>query len=346
MSTHKIKHLVLSGGGLLGISYIGLIKYFEEQNTLSNIESITGCSAGAIFGSLLSIGYTYKELNVIVKSMIFKDYLKINVDSLLNFVNTKGFESGRNLNLFIKKSIKEKTGDENITFSQIQEKYNIKLQIGVTNLTKSKFELFNIDTTPDISIINAISASIAIPFIFEPIIIGDDIYCDGGLLDNLPIENIIENTVLQKNCDKIQDKIQDKINDIEENKEISTGDLEKLNINKNDEDSVDTKENSFTTIGFYLINKIPKINKDNYQIISISQYINVITHTLSENFIYTKTKIENNNKKYKIIKIEIPCDIMTFIKLNATHDDIDNIIDIAYNITKNELNLVLPKTYI
>ena len=84
MSTHKIKHLVLSGGGLLGISYIGLFKYFEEHKTLSNIKSITGCSAGAIFGSLLSIGYTYKELDIIVKSMIFKDYLKIRNGSLCN----------------------------------------------------------------------------------------------------------------------------------------------------------------------------------------------------------------------------------------------------------------------
>ena len=77
MNQQKIKHLVLSGGGLLGISYIGLFKYFEEHNTLSEIKTITGCSAGAIFGSLLSIGYTYKELDTIVKSMVFKEYLKI-----------------------------------------------------------------------------------------------------------------------------------------------------------------------------------------------------------------------------------------------------------------------------
>ena len=192
MSKQKIKHLVLSGGGLLGISYIGLFKYFEENNTLTNIKSITGCSAGAIFGTLLAIGFNNKELITIVKSMVFKDYLKINVDSLLNFVNTKGLESGKNLHNFIKNSIKDKTGDENITFFQIQEKYNIKLQIGVTNLTKSAFELFNVDNTPDLPIIKAISASIAIPFIFEPIIIGDDIYCDGGLLETLPIENVIE----------------------------------------------------------------------------------------------------------------------------------------------------------
>ena len=70
----------------------------------------------------------------------------------------------------------------------------------------------------------------------------------------------------------------------------------------------------------------------------MSQYINLMTHTLSKNIIHKKIKDDKSNK-YKIIIIEIPCDIMTFIKLNATHDDIDNIIDIAYNITKNDLKL-------
>ena len=63
-----------------------------------------------------------------------------------------------------------------------------------------------------------------------------------------------------------------------------------------------------------------------------------MTHTLSKNIVKKKIQ-DDKTHKYKIITIEIPCDIMTFIKLNATHDDINNIIDIAYNITKNELKL-------
>ena len=309
MTSINIKHLVLSGGGLLGISYIGLFKYFEEKDYIKNIQSITGCSAGAIFGSLLAIGYTYNELNNIVKSMIFKDYLKINVDSILNFTNTKGFESGTNLNLFIRNCIKNKTGNENITFSQIQEKYNIKLQIGVTNLTKNKFELLNNITSPELPIHTAISASIAIPFIFEPIVINNDIYCDGGVLDNLPIDTVIN-----------------MYNIIDTNEENDTND-------KN-------KENELSIIGFYLINKAEIINKDNYKSIGISQYFSLLTRTLSQCIIdKKKEKTDINKNKYKIITISIPCDIMTFIKLDATHDDINNIIDIAYNISSDELKL-------
>ena len=332
MSTVNIEHLVLSGGGLLGISYIGLFKYFEETKIVSNIKSITGCSAGAIFGSLLAIGYNSQQLDTIVKSMIFKEYLTINVDSILNFTTTKGFETGKKLNLFIKKYIKEKTGDENITFLQIQEKYNIKLQIGVTNLTKYKFELFNVDTTPDIPIEKAISASIAIPFVFEPIIIGDDIFCDGGLLDNLPIENVIDMDILLH-----KDK-QEK-NKQETNKQETNKDTKDTKDENHTTENLSNTNNELKIIGVYLISKIPIINKDNYKAIGISQYINLITHTLSKNIISKKQNYENINKnKYKIISIEIPCDIMSFIKINATHKDIDNIINIAYTITKNDLN--------
>ena len=308
MTSINIKHLVLSGGGLLGISYIGLFKYFEEKEYIKNIQSITGCSAGAIFGSLLAIGYTYNELNSLVKSMIFKEYLTINVDSILNFTNTKGFESGTNLNLFIRKCIKNKTGNENITFSQIQEKYNIKLQIGVTNLTKNKFELLNNTTSPELPIHKAISASVAIPFIFEPIVINNDIYCDGGVLDNLPIDTVI-------NMYNIIDTNEDK-------------------------EEKDKEENELSIIGFYLINKSEIINKDNYKSIGISQYFSLLARTLSQCIIdKKKEKTDINKNKYKIITISIPCDIMTFIKLDATHDDINNIINIAYNISSDELKL-------
>ena len=92
MQVTDIKHLVLSGGGLLGISYIGLAKFLEESLSnpiIKNFKSITGCSAGAIFGSLIAIGYTSTELQNIIKEMNFKEYININAESLINFMKLK-----------------------------------------------------------------------------------------------------------------------------------------------------------------------------------------------------------------------------------------------------------------
>ena len=325
-----IKHLVLSGGGFLGISYIGLIKYMEDNlpnPIIKNFKSITGCSAGAMFGTLLAIGCTSVELDIIIKNMNFKEYLNINAESIINFMRLKGLESGTNLMNLIKKSIKDKTGDENITFSQIREKFNINLQIGVTNLTKSKFELMNFRTAPDTPIHIAIRASIALPFIFEPAVIGDDLYCDGGLLDNLPIENIIQQL---------------------EHDNTTTPDTTTPDTTTPDTTTPDTKPDktidASSILAIYLQTQFNVINKDNYQSTSVSNYLSSLIQALSNELINKKLlNININNEKYnekhkqhKLIIYKIPCDVMTFVKINASHEDIDNIIDIAYNTTKYE----------
>ena len=340
MKVTDIKHLVLSGGGMLGISYIGLIKYLEEKSTLpiiDNLVSITGCSAGSIFGTLIALGYTSTELITIVKSIIFKDFLTINAESIINFMKLKGLESGKNLITFIKKCIKDKTGNENITFLEMKKKFNIELQIGVTNLTKSRFELMNSVNTPTIPIFKAINASIAIPFVFEPIVIDDDVYCDGGIINNLPIESIF---AYKTNIDIKDENTEAKS---KENTDAKSKENTKATTEENTENK--TNENSKSDIlesvlGIYLINEIDTITKDNYQSINFTNYMSSFLHTMSAEFINKKIQLNNinninniNNEKYKIIIFKIPCDIMTFLKIKSSHKDIDNIIEIAYDST-------------
>jgi predicted acylesterase/phospholipase RssA len=320
----ELKHLVLSGGGLLGISYIGLFRYLEEHNAVSQIKTISGCSAGAMFSSFLAVGYKSDELENIVKKINFKEYLNINADSIINFITLKGLDPCKNLMSFIKKCIKDKTGDENITFSQIQEKYNINLKIGVTNLTTSRFELLGTNNMPNLPIHQAINASIAIPFIFEPVIINNDVYCDGALVDSLPIEYIVdfENKILIDNM-----------------KNTNTGYAKDTNTGYAKDTNTRDANNMtiFNTMGIYLTNCFNKITAENYKTLSLSHYLNIVGHSLKNETIY-RIKHNENNKHYKIIVVEIPCDIMTFIKIDATHEDIDNIINIAYSTIKNDLD--------
>ena len=331
----NIKNLVLSGGGLLGISYISLFKYLEENNAIKQIKTVTGCSAGAIFGSLFAIGYTSKEMEQIIKGMNFKEYLNITAESIINFMRLKGLESGKNLINLIKKCIKDKTDNEDITFCQIQERFNIKLSIGVTNLTTSRFELLGCHNMPNLPIYQAINASIAIPFIFEPVVINNDVCCDGGLLDNLPIEEIIT----------LEDNINKQIEQLTQLTQLEQSDENTIpKDNRNTEDTKNTEVTIIETLGIYLMNKFNILSQDNYQLLPLSYYFNAIIQALSNGYISKKKNKENKetNTKYKVIVFEIPCDIMTFIKINASIDDIDNIINIAYTITKN--NLDTPKT--
>jgi predicted acylesterase/phospholipase RssA len=50
-----IKHLVISGGGPLGLRYLGALEKLEQEEfwKLENIESIYGTSIGSIIGAFI-----------------------------------------------------------------------------------------------------------------------------------------------------------------------------------------------------------------------------------------------------------------------------------------------------
>jgi len=305
MQLDKIENLVLSGGGLLGISYIGLFRYLEEHQATQQIKTVIGSSAGAIFGLLFIIGYSSSDIYDKFKDMKFSEYVPITADSLLNLIRVKGVNSGSNIIKFFKDALLDRTGSENTTFRELFERFGIEFKVGATNLTTSRFELLDYTNHPDLPVYLAVKASIAIPFVFEPVIIGKYLYCDGGLCDNLPIDYVIERIDTSKTS------------------------------NSKDELSEPLKKSHLKTLGIYLTNTIECINPENYLEASIYHYLNAVLHaTFLHPTLEKKTK--ENEKNYKIIIINIPCDIMTFLKLHATRADVDNIIDIAYDTISKE----------
>lgn len=199
----NLENLVISGGGVLGYSYIGIFKYLEENNLTNKINNVIGSSAGAIFGTLFSIGYNYTEFKTALLSINPSEYLNITVDSILTFGLNKGLDDGEKFITKFKELIAIKTLNPNITFIEHYKKFNIKLQIGVTNINKMIFEIMNYELTPDLPIYLAIKASVAIPCLYHPVLINNNYYLDGGISDNYPIKyccniktNKIENNTL------------------------------------------------------------------------------------------------------------------------------------------------------
>ena len=311
MQLDKVENLVLSGGGLLGISYIGLFRYLEEHQATQQIKTVIGSSAGALFGLLFIIGYSYNEFYDKFKDMKFSEYVPITADSLLNLIRVKGVNSCSKVVQFLKDALIDKTGSENTTFRELYERFGIAFKVGATNLTTSRFELLDNINHPDLPVYLAVKASITIPFVFEPVIIGEYLYCDGGLCDNLPIDYVIETI---DNTLPLPPPLESDTHETKKEEKI---------------------EPYLKTLGIYLTNTHECITPENYLDASIYQYLSAVLHAT---FLHPtlEKKAKENEKNYKIIIIEIPCDIMTFLKLHATRADIDNIIGIAYETISKE----------
>jgi hypothetical protein len=212
---------------------------------------------------------------------------------------------------FLKDALLDKTGSENTTFRDLYERFGIAFKVGATNLTTSRFELLDNINHPDLPVYLAVKASITIPFVFEPVIIGEYLYCDGGLCDNLPIDYVIETI---DNTLPLPPPLESDTHETKKEEKI---------------------EPYLKTLGIYLTNTQECITPENYLDASIYQYLQAVLHAT---FLHPtlEKKAKENEKNYKIIIIEIPCDIMTFLKLHATRADVDNIIGIAYETISKE----------
>ena len=197
--TKNIKSLVLSGGGLRGIAYIGLVKYLEENDLFKNIESFVGSSAGGIFCFLFNLGYSYAELLKVIKIIFpsFHQYQTISIDSIINLLNTYGLEEGKKINQLLKRLMIIRGFSPYITFKELYNKTKKKLTITVTNLNERIPIYVNYQTFPDLKVIDAIEMTYRIPVLFVPILYKNNYYADGGITNNFPINQVNDkNTML------------------------------------------------------------------------------------------------------------------------------------------------------
>jgi NTE family protein len=158
----------LSGGGARGIAHIGVLKALEENQIYPDI--ISGASAGAIVGAFYAGGLSPDEIyNLVRKSSLLKIF-------------TVGIPNGGLAKLTYLKTLLEKNIDT-ATFEGLGK----PLIVSISNLNKGKTEEIDKGLLYDV-----IVASSSIPLVFQPVEINGQIYVDGGLLNNMPMDKLRE----------------------------------------------------------------------------------------------------------------------------------------------------------
>jgi len=161
----KSVSLVLGSGGARGLAHIGIIKYLEENGY--KIESISGCSMGALVGGFYAAG----KLDEYVKWL--KDVDVLNMLKLLDFKGSGGLVSGETLMA----KMQEIMGEDILI-----EKLDLKFTAVTTDIDEEKEIWINKG-----SLLNAIRASISIPLFFTPHRYKGMLLVDGGVLNPVPI---------------------------------------------------------------------------------------------------------------------------------------------------------------
>lgn len=188
-----IKHLVISGGGPLGLRYLGALEHLEKEHfwNFNNIESIYGTSIGSVIGAFICLNYDWDTLNKYIIERPWHDAFKVSAKQIFDSYYNKGLFDKKLAEIIFKPLLEAKDLSLNITLKEFYEYSNIDLHIFTFELNTFKTVELCHTTFPDLSLIQAITMSSSLPGIFIPTIIDKCCYIDGGVLCNYPINECL-----------------------------------------------------------------------------------------------------------------------------------------------------------
>ncbi len=203
--------VVLGGGGAKGAAHIGVLKYMEELGI--PIDYVAGTSMGSIMAGLYAMGYTPDELATLIANINWSEYIGNKIDrSLLSYEMRKRRTSTMINVPFSLESLFSKTKSGSfmnelpsayVNNSSLINLFNdlcigyqedmdfndlpIPFACVATDLISGEEVVIRSGNVP-----TAIRASMAIPGVFSPVVMGDKVLVDGGLVNNFPADVLRE----------------------------------------------------------------------------------------------------------------------------------------------------------
>jgi NTE family protein len=204
MPDDMITHIYFSGGGLKGLCYLGILRYMYMENMTSRIKHSAGTSMGAYFALILALQipleFLEEELVLIVDNFNIltpENYLYIDQNSFAQLLTENGMLS---LDFVMKPVIKYmqmKYGVEDMTFIDFVKRTGVNLYVNTVNINRCCNYIFNVDTDPNVSVIDAVKASMSVPYLFFPVEINGELYADGIRDFNDIFKDVDENLVFR-----------------------------------------------------------------------------------------------------------------------------------------------------
>ena len=156
--------LVLSGGGVRGMAHIGLIKSMNEFDISADV--VSGSSVGALVGALYANGNSVDDMLAFFNETPLFKY------NFLTILKPGFIDTDRYFNIF-------KAYFPENSFEVLER----ELHIVATNLQKAEENFFSKG-----ELIRPLLASAALPPVFSPVELKGQLYADGGIMNNFPIE--------------------------------------------------------------------------------------------------------------------------------------------------------------
>ncbi|RPH19569.1 MAG: hypothetical protein CBB67_008625 [Alteromonadaceae bacterium TMED7] len=188
-----MKYLVIGPGAMGLYAMLGYLKNIE--NRLSNVEEISGASAGSILAVLFALEKSVDEMIDVSLRLNISDLVKLNLKCFLHSYGLVDLDALREKFVDICKC--------DPTFAELKK----KIYISAFCVNTGKTEYFSVDTHPDMKVLDAVCMSIAIPFVFSSRKYRGNTYVDGGTVESMPLAPFLKYKPYDVHCIQIKSNI-------------------------------------------------------------------------------------------------------------------------------------------
>ena len=191
--------VVLSGGAAKGLAHIGVLQVLEEAGVPVSV--VTGTSMGALIGGLYASGYGADSLARLARAIDWDVVLSDHV-ARAHLPPEEKQSDGRHLMTLPLHGIRpqlpaELVPDHNVRQMLARLTWSAALIRDFRELSipfaavATDLETGDVVTFTSGPLVDALTASMAIPGVFSPVRAGPRLYADGGMVRNLPAQDAL-----------------------------------------------------------------------------------------------------------------------------------------------------------
>jgi NTE family protein len=167
--------LVLGGGGLKGFAHIGVLRALEEKGIVPAV--LAGTSIGSLISAAKAGGMPIAEMAERARSLKRKHLFRLNRLEMV-------LERTRAASIYQAAPLRELCASvlRDVTFEEL----DTTLLVNTVDLQRGSPVVWGLPGLRDVSVIDAVYASCALPGFYPPGDVGGRACVDGGVVDNLP----------------------------------------------------------------------------------------------------------------------------------------------------------------
>ncbi|HZK78457.1 MAG TPA: patatin-like phospholipase family protein [Gemmatimonadaceae bacterium] len=168
--------LVLGGGGLKGFAHIGVLAALAEKGIKPTV--LAGTSIGSLICAAQAAGMPIDDMTDHAKMLRRRDLFRLNrLEMLLERSHAPSIYQGGPLRAVLASIVGDASFDD----------LDTKLLVNTVDLQRGSPLVWGLPGLRDVSVLDAVYASCALPGFYPPGDVGGRSCVDGGVVDNLPV---------------------------------------------------------------------------------------------------------------------------------------------------------------